>query len=81
LEVQEPSCFLSLTWHGEVLYGLGVRGVRVVLLLGVFFFSAKCGCSISTKFLIYGAHAVCFLPLVAFLDLSKKCFISIRHFL
>jgi hypothetical protein len=32
------------------------------------FFSAKCGSSISAKFLIYGAHAVCFCPLVAILD-------------
>jgi hypothetical protein len=32
------------------------------------FFSAKCGSSVSAKFLIYGAHAVCFCPLVAILD-------------
>jgi hypothetical protein len=29
------------------------------------FFSAKCGSSISGKFLIYGAHGVCFLPLAS----------------
>jgi hypothetical protein len=31
-------------------------------------FSAKCGSSVSERFLIYGAHGVCFLPLVAILD-------------
>jgi hypothetical protein len=54
-------------WFREVLYGLGVQGVGVLLLLGDFF-SAKCGSSVSAKFLIYGAHAVCFLPLVTILD-------------
>jgi hypothetical protein len=33
-----------------------------------FFFSAKCGSSISVRFLIYGAHTACFLPLVTILD-------------
>jgi hypothetical protein len=33
-----------------------------------FFFSAKYGSSISAKFLIYGAHTVCFCPLVPILD-------------
>jgi hypothetical protein len=51
-------------WHGEALCSLGVWGVGVLLLLGGFF-SAKCGFSISARFLIYRAHAVCFLPLVA----------------
>jgi hypothetical protein len=32
------------------------------------FFSAKCGSSISARFLIYGVHTVSFLPLVAILD-------------
>jgi hypothetical protein len=32
------------------------------------FFSTKCGSSVSARFLIYGAHAVCFLPLVTILD-------------
>jgi hypothetical protein len=35
--VKELSCFLSLTWHGEALYGLWVQGVRVLILLGSFF--------------------------------------------
>jgi hypothetical protein len=47
---------------GGALYGLGVWGVGVLLLLGVF------GSSISARFLIYGAHAVCFLLLVTILD-------------
>jgi hypothetical protein len=43
--------------------------VRVkVLILLVGFYSAKCGYSISAKFLIYRAHTVCFCPLVAILD-------------
>jgi hypothetical protein len=37
LSAREPSCFLSVTWHGEALYGLGVQGVRVWILF--FFFS------------------------------------------
>jgi hypothetical protein len=37
LAVQEPSCFLSVTWREETLYGLGVQGVRILLLHGVFF--------------------------------------------
>jgi hypothetical protein len=51
LEVSESSCFLSVTWHGEALYGLGVQGVRVLLLLGDFF-AAKCGSRVSARFLI-----------------------------
>jgi hypothetical protein len=34
------------------------------------FFSAKCGSSISAKFLIYRVHAICFCTLVAILDPS-----------
>jgi hypothetical protein len=37
---------------GEALYRLGVQGVEALIPLGVFF-SAKCGSSISAKFLIY----------------------------
>jgi hypothetical protein len=66
LAVQEPSCFFSVTWFGEALYGLGVWGVRVLILL--VFFSAKCGSSMSARFLIYGSHAVFLLPLVIILD-------------
>jgi hypothetical protein len=32
-------------------------------------FSASCSSRVSARFLIYGSHAVCFLPLVAILDL------------
>jgi hypothetical protein len=35
--VQEPSCFFSVMWHGEALYGLGVQGVEVLILLGALF--------------------------------------------
>jgi hypothetical protein len=69
----EPSCFLSVKWRGEALYGLGVWGVGVLFLLGVFF-SAKCGSSISARFLIYGARVVCFLPLVTILDPPPRLF-------
>jgi hypothetical protein len=37
LAVQHPSCFLSVTWHGEALYGLGVQVVRVLIFLHGFF--------------------------------------------
>jgi hypothetical protein len=37
LAAQEPSCFLSVVWHVEALWGLGVQGVRVLLILGGFF--------------------------------------------
>jgi hypothetical protein len=53
--------------HGEVFHGLGVQGVEVLILLGVFI-SAKCGSSVSTILLIYGAHTVCFCALVTILD-------------
>jgi hypothetical protein len=71
----ESSCLLSVTWCGEAFYGLGVQDVRVLLLF--FFFSAKCGSSISARFLIYGAH-VYFLPLVAILDPLPIIYI-LRH--
>jgi hypothetical protein len=67
LVVREPSCFLIVLWHGEALYGLGVRDVRVLLLPGVLF-SAKCDSIVSARFLIYRAHSDCFLPLVSILD-------------
>jgi hypothetical protein len=67
LVAREPSCFLSLMWCGEALHGLGVQGVRILILLGGFF-SAKYGSSISARFLINGVHSVCFLPLVTILD-------------
>jgi hypothetical protein len=37
LVAQEPSCFLTVMWHGEALYGLGVQGVEVLIFLGDFF--------------------------------------------
>jgi hypothetical protein len=38
LAVREPSCFLSVMWHGEALYRLVDQGVKVLILLGDFFF-------------------------------------------
>jgi hypothetical protein len=37
LAVHELSYFLSVTWCGEALYGLGVQGIEVLILLGGFF--------------------------------------------
>jgi hypothetical protein len=37
LAVWEPSCFLSVTWHGEALYGLGVQSAAVLILFGALF--------------------------------------------
>jgi hypothetical protein len=51
----------SFIWVG----GSGCQNFDSSLL----FFSAKCGSSISAKFFIYRAHAVCFCPLVVILDL------------
>jgi hypothetical protein len=38
------------------------------------YFSAKCGASISARFFIYGAHTACFLPVVTILDPSLFLF-------
>jgi hypothetical protein len=64
----QSSCFLSVMRFREALYRLGVWGVGVLLPFFVWFSSAKCGSSISPRFLIYAAHAVYFLPLVTILD-------------
>jgi hypothetical protein len=37
LAALEPFCFLSVMWHGEALFGLGVQSVGVLILFGVFF--------------------------------------------
>jgi hypothetical protein len=73
LAVWELSCFLSATLHGEALYRLGVQGVEVFILLDAFF-SAKCGSSVSAKFLIYGVHTVCFCTLVPIWITQKRPF-------
>jgi hypothetical protein len=67
LAAGEPSCFLSVTCHREALYGLGVQGVKALFPLGVVFLPS-CGSSVSAKFLIYAAHAVCSCTLVTILD-------------
>jgi hypothetical protein len=64
-----PPVFFSVTWCGEALYGMGVQGIRVLLLLGGFFLPSV-GSRVSATFLICRAHAVCFRPLVTILDLS-----------
>jgi hypothetical protein len=66
LVVREPSHFLTVTWCREALYGLGVQGVEALIPLGGFF-SVKCGSSVSARFFIHGAHAVCFCNLVGIL--------------
>jgi hypothetical protein len=40
LAVWKPSCFLSVTWCEETLYGLEVQGVEVFILLGVLFLAS-----------------------------------------
>jgi hypothetical protein len=37
LAAWEPSYFLSVTWFGEALYGLGAQGVKLFILLGALF--------------------------------------------
>jgi hypothetical protein len=49
LVAQELPCFLSVMWRGEALYGLGVKGVEVLLILGVFFLPSV-GSSVSARF-------------------------------
>jgi hypothetical protein len=34
---RQPSCFLSVMWHGEAFYRLGVQGVKVFILFGASF--------------------------------------------
>jgi hypothetical protein len=65
--LQQHSCFLSVTWHcRRILWarGSGCQGFDSPWC----FISAKCGSSISARFLIHGAHAVCFCTLVSILD-------------
>jgi hypothetical protein len=33
----QPTCFLSVVWCGETLYGLGVQGIEVLILLSALF--------------------------------------------
>jgi hypothetical protein len=33
LWAQQPSCFLSATWHGEPFHRLWVQGIKVLILL------------------------------------------------
>jgi hypothetical protein len=35
--VAAATCFLSVMWHGETFYGLGVHGVDVLILLDALF--------------------------------------------
>jgi hypothetical protein len=58
--------------------GWGVQGVGVLILLGGFF-SAKFGSSVSAKFFIYRAHAVCFCPLVTILDPPEIILIDTKY--
>jgi hypothetical protein len=37
VEVVAATCFLSVMWHAEAFYGLGVQGVEVLILLGALF--------------------------------------------
>jgi hypothetical protein len=55
LATQEPSCFLSVKWHGEAFYELGVQGVRIFIFLSIFFLLSVPLMS-QQNFLIYRAH-------------------------
>jgi hypothetical protein len=35
--IQERSCFLSLTWRGEAFHGLGIQGVEILILVADLF--------------------------------------------
>jgi hypothetical protein len=37
LAVQQPSCFLTVTWHGEAFHRLGVQSVEVLILFAALF--------------------------------------------
>jgi hypothetical protein len=78
LAAQEPSWFLSLMWQG---FNVRASGSRCQCFASPWwFFSAKCGSSVSARVLIYGSHSVCFLPLVTILDFPQFLdpFISCR---
>jgi hypothetical protein len=64
--------FFSIMWCAEALGGLGVRGVRVLVLSGGIF--CQVWFNISARFLIYVARTVCFLPLATILDSLLACF-------
>jgi hypothetical protein len=57
---------LSVMWHGDTFYRLGVLNVVVLILIGALFLPS--GSSVSARFWSHGAHAVCFHILVTILD-------------
>jgi hypothetical protein len=57
LTAREPSCFLSVMWHGEALSRLGVWGVRVLFILG-FFFCQVCLQYLSKIFDLQSSHSL-----------------------
>jgi hypothetical protein len=44
LAVWQPSCFLSVMWCGETFHGLGVQGVKVLILLAALFPASVAQC-------------------------------------
>jgi hypothetical protein len=64
----------NVVWRSFV--QVGGLGVGVLLILGGVF-SAKCGSTISARFLIYGAHTLCFVPLIAILNPLPNFFNSV----
>jgi hypothetical protein len=73
LVAQEPSWFLRILWHGEVMCRLGAQGCCTCASF-LWFYPARCVSSISARFLLCGAHAICFLTLVTILEPSWKHF-------
>jgi hypothetical protein len=63
----EALLFVSVMWHGETLYGLGVQGVKALILLGGFFF-----CQVWFQCLSKIFYFCCFCPLVTILDPAQK---------
>jgi hypothetical protein len=84
---QDSSCFLSVTWCGEALYGLGVQGVRVLILHGGFIFCQgwlQCLSKIfdlwsSCCLLLPSSCHLGFCPLVAILDPPHDLYFSDRN--
>jgi hypothetical protein len=62
-------CSFNLSWHGEAFHELGVQSADFSAFPGALL-SAKCVSSVSAKFLVHGAHAVCGCVPVAMLALS-----------
>jgi hypothetical protein len=57
----QPSCFLSVMWHGEAFYELGVQGIEVLILLGALFLQVWLQC-LSKIFDSQSSHCLLLCP-------------------